>query len=66
MTIPLSALGFLTNSVIQIILKDLMEREVEHYLVHRIEINSVFMYCFKEQKENLYNSVMKLNGLING
>lgn len=44
------------------------KREVEHHLVHRIEKKkkSIFMSCFIEQKENLYNSVMELNGLING
>lgn len=42
------------------------KREVEHHLVHRIEKKNIFMSCFIEQKENLYNSVMELNGLING
>lgn len=33
--------------------------------VFRIEINSIFMYCFIGQKENLYNSVMELNRSVN-
>jgi len=41
------------------------KRKVECYLVHRIERSSICVYSFIEQKENPYNSVMELNGLIN-